>query len=85
MKKIILIVGAISALLSLCGIYICAIIEAIFPKAVRGLFDIFGGRYSPGNLELEFGMIYVLCTVVFVIGVATAVWAYLSSKKEKIL
>lgn len=81
MKKRVFWVGAVSALLSLIGLYFGVLIEEVFPKAVYGLFGIFGGRYDPLKLELDFTGLYVICIAAFVVGVSAAIWAYRTDLK----
>lgn len=84
MKKLVFGVGAVSALLSLIGLYFGVLIEEVFPKAVYGLFGIFGGRYDPLKLDLDFTGLYVICIATFVVGVSAAIWAYRAQKREKL-
>ena len=82
MKKAVFWLGSITALLSIVGIYFCAIISEVFPKAVYALFKVFGGSYSPNASKLDFSTLYLLCAMFFIVGIGASVWAYVSEKKN---
>lgn len=65
--------------------YFGVLIEEVFPKAVYGLFGIFGGRYDPLKLDLDFTGLYVICIAAFAVGVSAVIWAYRAEKKRKIM
>lgn len=82
MKKAVFWLGSITALLSIVGIYFCAVIAEVFPKAVYALFRIFGGTFSKAESELNFSGLYALCSATFIAGVGASIWAYFSTKMK---
>lgn len=82
MKKAVFWLGSITALLSIVGIYFCAVIAEVFPKAVYALFKIFGGTFSEAGSKQDFSGLYVLCSVTFAAGLGAAIWAYISAKMK---
>ena len=84
MKRELFVFSSIAAIVSLCNIYVCAVIVETLPVVTKALSFVFGGNYG-GDLMFEglLSGIITMSLIVMFVSIGLAVWAFISKNKEE--